>query len=86
MYRVAEYLAHAWTEPEHMKNEEFGVYAAKVFYWIDWVPARLTAVAFAIVGNFEDAVYSWRNYADRWSDEAVGIILSAGGGAGFAIR
>jgi adenosylcobinamide-phosphate synthase len=29
MYRVAEYLAHAWTEPEHMKNEEFGVYAAK---------------------------------------------------------
>ena len=81
MYRVAEYLAHAWTEPEHMKNEEFGVYAAKVFYWIDWVPARLTAVAFAIVGNFEDAVYSWRNYADRWSDEAVGIILSAGGGA-----
>lgn len=81
MYRVAEYLARAWTEPEHMKNEEFGVYATKVFYWIDWIPARLTAVAFAVVGNFEDAVYSWRNYADRWKDEVVGIILSAGGGA-----
>ncbi|GGC73733.1 CobD/CbiB family protein [Undibacterium terreum] len=81
MYRVAEYLSKAWTEPEHMKNEEFGLYATKVFYWIDWVPARLTAVAFAVVGNFEDAVYSWRNYADRWSDEVVGIILSAGGGA-----
>ncbi|MBC3869659.1 CobD/CbiB family protein [Undibacterium oligocarboniphilum] len=81
MYRVAEYLARAWTEPEHMQNEEFGMYAARVFYWIDWIPARLTAVAFAVVGNFEDAVYSWRNYADRWSDEAVGIILSAGGGA-----
>ncbi|MFZ6771433.1 CobD/CbiB family protein [Undibacterium sp. SXout7W] len=81
MYRVAEYLARAWTEPEHMKNEAFGLYAAKVFYWIDWIPARLTAVAFAVVGNFEDAVYSWRNYADRWNDEVVGIILSAGGGA-----
>ena len=81
MYRVAEYLARAWTEPEHMKNEAFGRYAAKVFYWIDWIPARLTAVAFAVVGNFEDAIYSWRNYADRWSDEVVGIILSAGGGA-----
>ncbi|MFZ6863627.1 CobD/CbiB family protein [Undibacterium sp. Ji67W] len=81
MYRVAEYLARAWTEPDHMKNEEFGIYATKVFYWIDWIPARLTAVAFAVVGNFEDAVYSWRNYADRWADEVVGIILSAGGGA-----
>ena len=81
MYRVAEYLARAWTEPDHMKNEEFGIYATKVFYWIDWIPARLTAVAFAVVGNFEDAVYSWRNYADRWTDEVVGIILSAGGGA-----
>jgi adenosylcobinamide-phosphate synthase len=81
MYRVAEFLAREWNEPEHMEKEEFGRYATRIFYWIDWVPARLTAVAFAVVGNFEDAVYSWRNYADRWSDELVGILLSAGGGA-----
>jgi adenosylcobinamide-phosphate synthase len=81
MYRVSEYLARAWNEPEHMKNEAFGVFAARAFYWIDWIPVRLTAVAFAVVGNFEDAIYAWRNFADRWQDEAVGIILSAGGGA-----
>jgi adenosylcobinamide-phosphate synthase len=81
MYRVAEFLSREWSEPEHMQNEEFGQYARKVFYWIDWIPAHLTAVAFAIVGNFEDAVYSWRNYADRWVDELMGIILSSGGGA-----
>ncbi|MBI1892047.1 MAG: CobD/CbiB family protein [Burkholderiales bacterium] len=81
MYRVAEYLARAWNEPEHMKNEAFGQFAAKAFYWIDWIPARLTAVAFAIVGNFEDAIFAWRNFASRWQDEAVGIILAAGGGA-----
>lgn len=81
MYRVAEYLARAWNEPEYMKNEAFGHFAAKAFYWIDWIPARLTAVAFAIVGNFEDAIYAWRNFANRWKDEAIGIILSAGGGA-----
>ncbi|MES2935151.1 MAG: CobD/CbiB family protein [Pseudomonadota bacterium] len=81
MYRVAEYLARAWNEPEHMKNEAFGNFAAQAFYWIDWIPARLTATAFAIVGNFEDAVYAWRNFADRWQDQAIGIILSAGGGA-----
>ncbi|MFL9880534.1 CobD/CbiB family protein [Herbaspirillum rhizosphaerae] len=81
MYRVAEYLARAWNEPDHMKQEVFGRFAERAFYWIDWIPARFTASAFAVVGNFEDAIYAWRNFADRWKDEAVGIILSAGGGA-----
>jgi adenosylcobinamide-phosphate synthase len=81
MYRVAEYLARAWNEPETMRSEAFGRFAARMFYWFDWIPARLTAVAFAVVGNFEDAIYAWRNFADRWQDEAVGIILASGGGA-----
>jgi adenosylcobinamide-phosphate synthase len=78
---VAEYLARAWSEPEHMKSEAFGHFAVQAYYWIDWVPARLTAAAFAIVGNFEDSVYAWRNFARRWQNETTGIILSAGGGA-----
>ena len=81
MYRVSEYLARAWNEPEHMRNEAFGQFAARAFYWIDWLPVRLTAVAFAVVGNFEDAIYAWRNFAHRWTEEARGIILAAGGGA-----
>ncbi len=81
LYRVSEYLARAWNEPEHMRNEAFGQFAAKAFYWIDWIPVRLTAIAFAVVGNFEDAIYAWRNFASRWTDESRGIILAAGGGA-----
>ena len=81
MYRVAEYLARAWNEPEHMRNEAFGQFALRAFYWIDWIPVRLTAIAFAVVGNFEDAIYAWRNFAHRWQDEPIGILLSAGGGA-----
>ncbi|NGZ87681.1 CobD/CbiB family protein [Duganella aceris] len=81
MYRVSEHLARAWNEPEHMRNEAFGQFASRAFYWIDWIPVRLTAVAFAVVGNFEDAIYAWRNFAHRWHNEAIGIILSAGGGA-----
>lgn len=81
MYRVAEYLARAWNEPDHMKNEAFGVFARRMFQWMDWLPVRLTAIAFAIVGNFEDAYYAWRDFAQRWSDDGVGIILSAASGA-----
>ena len=80
IYRVAEYLARAWNAPQ-LQQESFGGFAQKAFDWIDWLPVRLTAVAFAIVGNFEDAVYAWRNFARRWSSETTGIILSSGGGA-----
>ena len=81
LYRVAEYLSRAWNEPDHMRNEAFGRFAEQAFYWIDWIPARMTAVAFAIVGNFEDAIYAWRNFAGRWQNQTIGIILTAGGGA-----
>ncbi len=81
IYRLAEYLARAWNEPDHMRQESFGLFAKKAFDWIDWLPARLTAIAFAIVGNFEDAIYAWRNFAHRWASQTTGIILSAGGGA-----
>ncbi|HWT72463.1 MAG TPA: CobD/CbiB family protein [Oxalicibacterium sp.] len=81
MYRVAEYLARVWNEPRLAERDEFGRFARQAFYFIDWIPVRLTAAAFAVVGNFEDAIYAWRNFASRWQDEAIGILLSTGGGA-----
>jgi adenosylcobinamide-phosphate synthase len=81
MYRVSECLTHTWNDPDHLKNDDFGNFAKRAFFWIDWVPSRLTAIAFAVVGNFEDAIYAWRNFAHRWKDQTVGIILAAGGGA-----
>src|SRR5215217_8330764 len=34
LYRVSEYLARAWNEGQ-MRDEEFGRFAEKAFYWID---------------------------------------------------
>jgi len=62
-------------------RERYGEFSRTVFGWIDAVPARITATAFAIVGDFEDAVYCWRTQASRWPDRLVGIVLSAGAGA-----
>jgi adenosylcobinamide-phosphate synthase len=81
MYRMAECLAQTWNEGDQLKDEDFGSFAKRAFYWIDWIPSRLTAIAFAVVGNFEDAIYAWRNFAHRWKDQTIGIILAAGGGA-----
>jgi cobalamin biosynthesis protein CobD/CbiB len=42
---------------------------------------RLTAAAFAVVGDFEDAVYCWRSQAAAWPDPDQGLLLAAGAGA-----
>jgi cobalamin biosynthesis protein CobD/CbiB len=59
----------------------FGEFARNAFRVIDWLPARFTAAAFAIVGDFEDAAYCWRTQAARWPDEILGVVLAAGAGA-----
>lgn len=81
LYRMSDHLAHIWSADRENKEDTFGAFAARVFYWMDWIPVRLTAIAFAIVGNFEDAIYAWRNFASHWKSEAIGILLSAGGAA-----
>lgn len=81
LYRGAEYLARHWSDTSSTRSPALGLFARQAFFIIDYVPSRLTAVGFAIVGNFEDAIYAWRNRAAKWSDEVNGILLAAGGGA-----
>lgn len=82
IYRMSAMLAEKWG-PARVEPEfgEFGLFAQRFFFWYDWVPVRLTAVSFAIVGNFEDAIYSWRTQAIAWAARAQGIILASGAGA-----
>jgi adenosylcobinamide-phosphate synthase len=81
LYRVAEYLARHWSLPTAQHSPALGAFAARAFYILDWLPARLTSIGFAIVGNFEDAIYAWRNHARRWNDAINGVLLASGGGA-----
>lgn len=80
LYRVSCLLAEFWSEDD-AQTAEFGAFAREAFAWIDWLPQRLTAAAFAIVGDFEDAVYCWRTQAALWPRAAMGVILASGGGA-----
>lgn len=82
LYRLADYLARRWNRPgTDAPLEPFGHFARRFFQWIDWLPVRLTAIGFAIVGNFEDAIFCWRNQARQWDDPSKGILLAAGTGA-----
>jgi adenosylcobinamide-phosphate synthase len=84
LYRVTGLLAEAWESSGQAVGGErsaFPDFARRLFALLDWLPARGTAAAFAIVGNFEDAVYCAREESSDWSDEATGLILASASGA-----
>lgn len=81
LYRIASILNHRWGSLEPADAGDFGRFAARAFAWLDWIPVRLSAIAFAVVGDFEDAMYCWRSQAAAWADQSQGIILAAGAGA-----
>jgi adenosylcobinamide-phosphate synthase len=81
LYRASAVLSGLWRKRNEPDFGAFGNFAAHAFYWLDWVPARLTAASFAAAGDFADAVYCWRAQATAWDPRADGVILASGGGA-----
>jgi adenosylcobinamide-phosphate synthase len=76
LYRLAAYLAGRWRP-----MGAFGHFAAQAFHALEWPAVRLTAAAFALVGDFENTVYCWRTQARAWPDPDAGVLLAAGAGA-----
>ena len=81
VYRAADLLAERWGRQVDPEKRAFAFFAERAFFWIDWLPARITAGSFAIAGNFEDAAYCWRTQAASWARGAEGVVLASGAGA-----
>lgn len=81
LYRLAHMLKLRWGKLDPSDCGAFGAWAQRSFELLDWIPERLTAVSFAIVGDFEDAIYCWRSQAAGWQRPGQGIILASGAGA-----
>ncbi len=81
VYRAADLLAERWGRQVEPDKSAFARFAVRAFFWIDWLPARVTAATFSIAGNFEDAAYCWRTQAAGWGRGAEGVVLASGAGA-----
>jgi adenosylcobinamide-phosphate synthase len=85
LYRVAEYVGRyvnrSLSPSDVAVSPSFQDCANRSWYFADWVPVRLTALGFAFVGSFEEAVDSWRQYAARYPEDNDGVILAATAGA-----
>ena len=81
LYRAARFLAAHWGAREDPDFGRFGEFARKAFSALGWLPARATAVAFALVGDFADALDCWRTQAAAYPDPELGVVLASGAGA-----
>jgi adenosylcobinamide-phosphate synthase len=76
LYRLAAFLRYRWKD-----LGSFGRFAERAFQVLEWPAVRLAAASFAVVGDFEDAIYCWRTQARTWSDPNEGVVLAAAAGA-----
>lgn len=80
LYCVAAELDAVWGRRSQDPNDAFAAFARQAFAVVDWLPLRLTALLFAVVGNFEDAMFSWRT-RDLNDARHAAIVLASGAGA-----
>jgi cobalamin biosynthesis protein CobD/CbiB len=81
LYKLSAVLAQQWGRRTDEEFGAFGGFSSRAFALLDWVPARLTAVGFAVAGDLEDALQCWRSQSQSWPDPQTGVILASGAGA-----
>ena len=62
-------------------RDAFGNWARAAQRTLDWLPARLSALSFAVVGNFEESLHCWRTQNLQNPTDPARIVLAAGAGA-----
>jgi adenosylcobinamide-phosphate synthase len=85
IYRMAEYFSTLAKRPVGpqtlLLSPALCDHLALWWHRIDWIPTRLTAMGFAFVGSFEDAIDRWRKFEAAVPGDNDGIVLAATAGA-----